>query len=130
MLDSRASAWVFIDEPKFASSVRQDIDAHGDLAYLRLHGRNSRKWWKHDEAWERYDYFYSRAEVQRLAAKLKELAARSPNAQFNVLFNNHARGQAVANALMLKAELDPDAPRSAPRTMIQRFADLSDFVAG
>jgi uncharacterized protein YecE (DUF72 family) len=130
MLDSRASAWVFIDEPKFASSVRQDIDAHGDLAYLRLHGRNSRKWWKHDEAWERYDYFYSRAEVQRLAAKLKELAARSPNAQFNVLFNNHARGQAVANALMLKAEFYPDAPRSAPRTMIQRFADLSDFVAG
>jgi hypothetical protein len=31
---------------------------------------------------------------------------------------------------MLKAELDPDAPRSAPRSMIQRFADLSDFAAG
>jgi len=54
--------------------------------------------------------------------------------QFDVLppaqADNDSRGQAVANALMLKAELDPDAPRSAPRSMIQRFADLSDFVAG
>ena len=129
LLYSRAASWVFIDEPKFASSVRQNIDAHGDLAYLRLHGRNRGKWWKHDQAWERYDYFYSRGEVQRLAVKLKELAARSPNAQFIVLFNNHARAQAAANALMLKAELAPDAPRRAPRSLIQSFADLSEFVA-
>jgi hypothetical protein len=38
-------------------------------------------------------------------------AARSPEARFNVLFNNQARDQAVANALVLKAELTPDAPR-------------------
>jgi hypothetical protein len=65
--------------------------------------------------------------VRRLAVKLKELAARRPNARFNVLFN--ARGQAVANALMLKAALDPDAPRSAPRSMIQCFSELGDFIA-
>jgi uncharacterized protein YecE (DUF72 family) len=130
LLCSGATSWAFIDEPKFASSVRQNIDAHGDLVYLRLHGRNRGKWWKHDQAWERYDYFYSSGEMHRLAVKLNELAARSPNAQFHVLFNNHARGQAVANALMLKAELAPDAPRRAPRSLIQRFPDLGEFVAG
>jgi uncharacterized protein YecE (DUF72 family) len=129
VLDAHASAWAFIDEPKFASSVRQEFTIHRDLAYFRLHGRNQAKWWRHEQAWERYDYLYSRAEVQRLAVKLKELAARSSAARFNVLFNNHARGQAVANALALKAALDPSAPRNAPPSMIRSFADLADFAA-
>jgi len=129
LLNRRANGWVFIDEPKFPTSVRQELDVCGDLAYLRLHGRNHRNWWKHEQTWERYDYLYSRATMQRLADKLKALAARSPNAQIFVLFNNHARGQAVANALMLKAELDPGTPRRAPGSMIQSFAELSDFAA-
>ena len=28
------------------------------LAAVRLHGRNARKWWRHDHAEERYDYHY------------------------------------------------------------------------
>ncbi len=129
ILTRHGSGWVFIDEPKFVSSVRQELDVHGDLAYLRLHGRNHARWWKHDEAWERYDYLYSPAEIQRLAAKLQALADKSVKARFFVLFNNHARGQAVANALMLKAELHPRAPRVAPRSMIESFAELRDFTA-
>ena len=27
--------------------------------YMRLHGRNARKWWRHDRAEERYDYHYA-----------------------------------------------------------------------
>ena len=128
LLNHHGSSWVFIDEPKFPSSVRQKLDVCGDLTYLRLHGRNRAHWWRHDEAWERYDYLYSNAEIQRLAAKLKTLAGKLPDARFLVLFNNHVRGQAVANALMLKAELDPRAPRRAPRSMIESFAELRDFT--
>jgi uncharacterized protein YecE (DUF72 family) len=129
LLERRATTWAFIDEPKFATSVNQAIEVHGDLAYLRLHGRNQRKWWKHDQAWERYDYLYSREQIRGLAAKLKELAAQSPGAQFYVLFNNHARGQAVANAFMLRAELDPGVLRRAPETTIRAFPDLCDLAA-
>ena len=122
--------WAFIDEPKFPTSVKQELMAQGDIAYIRLHGRNQQKWWKHQDAWERYDYFYQAENIRRLADRLKKLAGKSPNAKFYVLFNNHARGQAVANALMLQGALVPEIRVQAPRTLIDAFPDLRDFVAG
>jgi uncharacterized protein YecE (DUF72 family) len=124
------SAWAYIDEPKFDSSVKQDLDFSGSIAYLRLHGRNQEKWWRHQAAWERYDYFYPSASVRRLGAKLKQLATKSPAATFYVFFNNHARGQAVANALMLKSELASDPKMRAPKALVDTFPDLKDFVGG
>src|SRR6266403_5312138 len=124
------AAWAFIDEPKFSTSVRQEIAADGVLSYIRLHGRNQQKWWKHQDAWERYDYFYAGENIRRLAARLKELAAKSPVTKFHVFFNNHARGQAVANALMLKGELDPEHSARAPRALIDAFPEIQAFVGG
>ena len=105
LLGNFNATWAFIDEPKFASSVKQDLAGQGELAYLRLHGRNQEKWWRHESAWERYDYFYQPENIHRLAAKLKQLNGQTAKAKAYVFFNNHARGQAVANALMLKAAL-------------------------
>jgi uncharacterized protein YecE (DUF72 family) len=130
LLERLQSTWVFIDEPKFPTSVKQEINAHGDVAYLRLHGRNHEKWWKHQDAWERYDYFYSGESIRRLADRLKELAGQSPRTKFYVFFNNHARGQAVANALMLKGELDPEHRAQAPGTLTDAFPELKDPIAG
>jgi uncharacterized protein YecE (DUF72 family) len=124
------AAWVYIDEPKFPSSVKQELDFHGSIAYLRLHGRNQEKWWSHENAWERYDYFYPPASVRRLGAKIKQLAAKSPATTFYVLFNNHARGQAVANALMLVSQLTNGEKSRAPQALVDAFPDLKDFVGG
>ena len=121
--------WAFIDEPKFANSVKQELSARGEVAYLRLHGRNQEKWWKHRDAWERYDYFYQADNIRRLAGKLQQLANQSPQSKFYVFFNNHARGQAVANALMLQGTLRPDQPVSLPRGMLEAFPELRPFVA-
>jgi uncharacterized protein YecE (DUF72 family) len=110
--------------------VKQELDFHGSIAYLRLHGRNQEKWWSHEDAWERYDYFYPPASVRRLGAKIKQLAAKSPATTFYVFFNNHARGQAVANALMLKSELASDHKMRAPEALVEAFPDLKDFVGG
>lgn len=129
ILDRQRSAWAFIDEPKFSSSVRQDLSASGDVAYLRLHGRNQQKWWRHQDAWERYDYFYQGENIRRLAERLKALADKSPQTKFFVFFNNHARGQAVANAMMLQAVLEPDNPTKAPQALIDAFPELRNFVA-
>ena len=127
VLDRSRTTWAYIDEPKFAFSVQQKMEVRGDIAYIRLHGRNHQTWWKHREPWERYDYFYPPDEIQRLAGELKQLAEKSPQAKFYVLFNNHARGQAVANGFMLKAELESRREAKAPRDLMEAFSVLKEF---
>ncbi|MGH7887089.1 MAG: DUF72 domain-containing protein, partial [Candidatus Binatia bacterium] len=122
------SSWAFIDEPKFATSVRQELTADDDISYLRLHGRNTQKWWRHENSWERYDYFYPAENIHRLADRLRQLANKSPQTKFYVFFNNHARGQAVANGLMLQAALTSGARAKAPRSMMDAFPELGDFA--
>lgn len=121
LLQRFRSAWAFIDEPKFASSVRQEFEATGDVMYCRLHGRNYEKWWKHEEAWERYDYFYRPEELLALADRLSGVARKRPETKAYVLFNNHARGQAVANALLLKAMLGQTMALNAPPALLEAF---------
>jgi len=41
LVDSLGATWAVIDEPKFASSVRQEFEPVGKIFYLRLHGRNN-----------------------------------------------------------------------------------------
>jgi uncharacterized protein YecE (DUF72 family) len=124
------TAVAFIDEPKFATSIKQQLTAPEDIAYLRLHGRNQEKWWTHQDAWQRYDYFYRAENIRRLAAKLTQLTAKSPQSKAYVFFNNHARGQAVANALMLQGAVNPGRNQNVPLALIEAFPDLKDFVAG
>jgi uncharacterized protein YecE (DUF72 family) len=124
------AAWAYIDEPKFASSIEQRFDFPGSIAYLRLHGRNQEKWWRHHVPWERYDYFYPPASMRRLSAQIKQIAAKSPGTKFYVFFNNHARGQAPANALMLKSELAGGRDLRAPDALVGAFPDLKDFIGG
>jgi uncharacterized protein YecE (DUF72 family) len=121
------ATWAFIDEPKFPSSVHQEIAAQGNFNYLRLHGRNREKWWRPDSAWERYDYFYQPENIHRLAAKLKQLGGQAPTAKSYVFFNNHARGQAVANAFMLKLALGLDDGAAPPESLVKAFPALADF---
>jgi uncharacterized protein YecE (DUF72 family) len=57
LLKASQAAWVQIDEPKFRFSIQQShLPNLGSLYYMRLHGRNAAKWWKHEHPDERYDY--------------------------------------------------------------------------
>jgi len=48
ILNRHAAAWAQIDEPKFRSSIRQDLLPNvTSFYYLRLHGRNAAQWWEH-----------------------------------------------------------------------------------
>lgn len=130
LLDQCGASWVLVDEPKFGSSVRQDFEAVGRIFYLRLHGRNREKWWSHAEAWERYDYLYSPQEIGDIAGKLKSIArshAERSGKGF-VFFNNHARGQAVANAIMLCHEMGAPVRARLGEGMLQRFPQISGLV--
>jgi len=123
LLENSASG-VLIDEPKFATSIRQEAKAIGDIFYFRAHGRNSKAWWNPKEPWERYDYLYSRAEIKKHAERIKT-AARTPGIKKAFAFyNNHARGNAAANAIMLSQELAVRLKAMPPEAMLQTFPDL------
>jgi uncharacterized protein YecE (DUF72 family) len=94
-----------VDQPRLPTLLPAFAVATSDIAYVRLHGRNAAKWWDHTEAWERYDYRYSREELEPWAAKVQELAA---NARLTLVYaNNHWLGQAIDTARQLKLLLAP-----------------------
>ncbi len=105
LLQAHRATWVVIDEPKFPSSIRQEVEPLSERLYLRFHGRNAAKWWKHDRAEERYDYLYSEAELRPFAEKIREMLTQARPGRVFVFFNNHARGQAVQNAQMMMSLL-------------------------
>ncbi len=89
-----------VDQPRFKNLVPPVAVATGPVAYARFHGRNHEKWWRHDEAWERYDYTYSDDELMEWVPKIRELDKESPLTL--VYMNNHWQGQAVETARQLK----------------------------
>lgn len=93
-----------VDQPKFKSLVPPIAMATSDVAYVRFHGRNYQKWWRHKEAWERYDYAYSEAELTPWVPKIQHLAEEAP--QTFVFANNHWQGQAVDTARQLRLLLE------------------------
>jgi len=123
LLENRASG-VLIDEPKFATSIRQKPETIGDIFYFRAHGRNAKAWWNPKESWQRYDYLYSREEVQRHAERIT-IAASTPGVKKAFAFyNNHARANAPANAIMLSQELDVRLKAMPPEAMVTKFPEL------
>ena len=123
LLENRASG-VLIDEPKFATSIRQAPETIGDIFYFRAHGRNAKAWWHAKESWERYDYLYSREEIKRHAERIKA-ATQTPGVQKAFAFyNNHARANAAANAIMLSQELGVRLNAMPPEAMVTKFPEL------
>lgn len=123
LLENRASG-VLIDEPKFATSIRQTAEAIGELFYFRAHGRNAKAWWNPKESWERYDYLYSREEIKKHAQRIKTAASTPGVKKAFAFYNNHARANAPANAIMLSQELGVRLKTMPPEAMVIKFPDL------
>jgi len=95
-------AWVQIDEPKFSTSVAQEVPLTADMAYFRFHGRNKEMWWKGDSE-TRYKYLYSGEEIHELSEKVK--ADSDKTGLTFALFNNHWQGYAPRNAFDMMKNL-------------------------
>lgn len=85
-----------VDQPQYDTLVPPIAQATSELGYIRFHGRNYEKWWQHEEAWERYDYLYSREELTEWVDKTRQLVGQTSD--LYVFFNNHYAAQAVQNA--------------------------------
>lgn len=89
-----------VDQPKLRSLVPPIAVVTSEVGYVRFHGRNYKKWWRHDELWERYDYTYQEAELAPWVPKIRRL---DETAQRTYVFaNNHWQGQAVDTARQLR----------------------------
>ncbi|MEO8285956.1 MAG: DUF72 domain-containing protein [Chloroflexota bacterium] len=89
-----------VDEPRMKCLVPPIAVATAPVAYVRFHGRNAKKWWQHDEAYERYSYEYKPEELQEWVPKIEKLEEAATNTF--VFTNNHYRGAAVRTAEQLK----------------------------
>jgi uncharacterized protein YecE (DUF72 family) len=101
-LRERGIGAVNIDQPVFRHSIKPGAEVTSGLGYVRLHGRNYGNWFRESaESHERYDYFYPQTELEEWLNRIHEVAERARESY--VITNNHFRGQAPANALMLRA---------------------------
>ena len=85
-----------VDEPHLKGLIPGIAVATSPIGYVRFHGRNAKKWWHHEEAWERYDYLYSSEELSEWVPKVRKLAAETEKTY--LFFNNHYQGKAAQNA--------------------------------
>ena len=127
LLGTFGAAWTQIDEPKFKTSIRQDLRPNvRSFYYLRLHGRNAAEWWKHEKSEDRYNYLYSADELKPFAEAAGE-ASRAVKKAY-LYANNHFSAKAVANAAILKHQLGQPLPGEYLEEFVERYPDLKGLV--
>jgi uncharacterized protein YecE (DUF72 family) len=104
-LRRRSLCYVSVDAPEDKSVVPSFVEATGEQAYVRFHGRNRQAWFKRGAtAAERFKYLYAERELAERAAELKSLGARGVRRAF-VIFNNCYRNFGILNATTMASML-------------------------
>lgn len=118
---------VNVDQPLFHDSIRPGARVTGRVAYVRVHGRNRQDWFREGAGRDaRYDYLYSAAELEPWARRIRALAGEGASGaapDVYVVTNNHFRGQAVANAVMLESMV-LGKKVAAPPELLARFGEV------
>ena len=127
VLRERAAAFCNIDQPLLRDCPPPTSLSTASFSYLRIHGRNAPNWFRESATGgERYDYYYPPAEVEELARLARALADQTSRVM--VTTNNHYRGQAPADALLLRAALEGKVDR-VPSCLARAFPDVRALPA-
>ena len=123
-LEERGVGICNIDQPVFSRSIRPSAMTTSPVGYIRMHGRNYQDWFR-DKAGrdERYNYLYTLDELDPWLTRIKQVAKQTRETY--VITNNHFRGQAVVNALEIKAALAEE-PVPAPALLFQHYPRLKE----
>lgn len=89
-----------VDEPGLRGLLPPTSICTGKTGYIRFHGRNNLNWWKPEYSYQRYDYLYTREELNEWVPRIKEMAAKTKKTY--IYFNNHYNAQAVRSAKILQ----------------------------
>jgi uncharacterized protein YecE (DUF72 family) len=123
-LEERGVGICNIDQPVFKKSIRPAALTTSPVGYVRLHGRNYKDWFREKAPRdERYNYLYSIDELDPWLVRIKEVAKQSRETY--VITNNHFRGQAIVNALEIKASLEEERV-PAPEPLFKIYPRLSE----
>jgi uncharacterized protein YecE (DUF72 family) len=116
-----------IDQPLFANSIKPSAEVTSSIGYIRLHGRNYQNWFREEaNVVERYDYLYSRDELEPWVERVREVASKAK--QTFVITNNHARGQSLVNAFEVLALLEEERV-PGPAKLIESYPRLGESLA-
>jgi uncharacterized protein YecE (DUF72 family) len=114
----RDVSFVCVDSPPGEDfPIMPGIDAvtRDDLAYLRLHGRNTDGYLHGKSVAERFGWIYGEAELEEVAERVHRLAEEA--AEVHVFFNNNRDDDAPTAARRFRALLgqDPGPPPEDPQ---------------
>jgi uncharacterized protein YecE (DUF72 family) len=125
LLENLGVGFCNIDQPVIGRSLGATDRATAPVGYVRLHGRNYEQWFSSgDHPEERYNYYYSLAELEPWVEKIQGIAART-DATY-VITNNHFRGKAVANGLQL-VSLVSKAPVRVPEALLAHYPEMENI---
>jgi uncharacterized protein YecE (DUF72 family) len=129
-LSERGVGIVNVDQPMFHGSLAPAARVTAPVAYVRVHGRNWKDWFREGAGRDaRYDYLYSRGELSPWAERVKQLAEAPQAPDVYVVTNNHFRGQAAANAVMLESMVE-GRKVEAPAELLAAYPEaLAPFAA-
>jgi uncharacterized protein YecE (DUF72 family) len=106
---------VSVDLPRIRQLMPFIAGHAGDMAYIRLHGRNDKGWLLNGFD-TRYDYLYNSKEIQELRRRIEALSKSCSD--IFVVCNNTTAGKAIATALQLQsATMDGRAVPVPPATL-------------
>jgi uncharacterized protein YecE (DUF72 family) len=131
----RASAYRFlreiqmgfcnIDQPQVSYSIGPTKTVTSKVGYLRLHGRNVKDWFREDAGRDaRYDYLYNEFELFEVSERIRVIVKEAE--EVYVITNNHYRGEAVCNALELKAKLGEENLK-VPEVLLEHYPQLKEL---
>ncbi len=114
-----------IDQPVLGRSLAPTEHVTGAIGYVRLHGRNYEQWFDSDNRNDRYNYLYSRPELEHWRQRIIAVAEKAQTTY--VITNNHFESKAGVNAIELKAMIGGRRVQ-APETLIQKYPELRSIA--
>jgi len=114
-----------IDQPQVSYTIGPTRKVTSKIGYLRLHGRNVKDWFREDAGRDaRYDYLYNEFEIFELTERIRQIAKEAE--EIYIIANNHYRGQAICNALEIKAKLEGKKVK-IPEIMLPHYPQLKEL---
>jgi uncharacterized protein YecE (DUF72 family) len=118
-----------IDQPVIGNSLTPSAQSTSSVGYVRFHGRRYDTWFNDDPklpAHERYNYLYSREELNPWVTRIQEVQKHTRNTF--VVTNNHYQGKAVVNALQLLSILR-GTKLKVPDDLRQHYPQLEEIAS-
>jgi len=119
-------AFCNIDQPKLGNAIAPTTEVTSPIGYVRLHGRNYEQWFDSDSRSDRYNYLYTRPELEKWKDRIEIIASKAQKTF--VVANNHFEGKAAVNALQLKSMLSGRNVRVPPK-LKSHYWELDEIAA-